>query len=78
LEKAALSIRGADKYKMLINDEANEDLCIAMCLAFDADSSGDFDSPAVLHDHGNIGPEERAFDSNWQPITKSETQGETV
>lgn len=64
-DKNAISFGTGDKFVITTNKESDHALIIAFCLVID--ERRDSDSAAVTIDIGNIGPEERKFDSSWRP-----------
>jgi len=64
--KNRLKIGNGDRYEISMNSDAN--LVIIICLVLIVDVAENENDPAtVTYDFGNIGPEDRPFDSSWEP-----------
>jgi uncharacterized protein YxjI len=64
--KNKIAMGKGNHYDIQMDDDAN--LVIVLCLVLTIDCSENSDnSPGVNVDLGNIGPEEKPFDSSWEP-----------
>jgi hypothetical protein len=50
-----------------MNDDANPVVIVSMALVMDCGELQDGSGGAVTIDLGSLGPEERPFDSSWEP-----------
>jgi hypothetical protein len=64
--KNKITVGGGNQYEIRLNDDANHLLIICMTLVMDSSGFND-DSATLTYDFGNVGPEERLFDSSWEP-----------
>lgn len=64
--KNAVSLFKGDNYKIIADDNCNLELLIAFCLINDNKDSSGSDS-TITFDLGNIGPQARKFNKEWQP-----------
>ena len=54
-------------YEVHMNRDADVVVIACMILALNTNAHRDEDNGAFTYDFGKIGPEDRAFDENWQP-----------
>ena len=62
----SLVIGKGNQYDIRINDDANELVVICMVLTVNTTSNDD-NKETVSYDFGNIGMEDRPFDTSWEP-----------
>lgn len=56
-----------DNYKIIADNNCDQELLISFCLVIDNAFSNDKNRGAVTINIGNIGPQARKFDPSWQP-----------
>ena len=64
--KNRIKVGEGDCYEIRMNGDANLIIIICMTLAIDCSENED-NTATVTVDLGNFGPEERPFDTSWQP-----------
>lgn len=64
--KNSVTVGAADHYDLRLNDDANLIVILCMVLAIDVAEHED-GSSTLTYDAGNVGAEERPFDSDWVP-----------
>jgi len=62
----SIKIGAGDQYDVRLNDDVDKFLVICMVLVMDDTENADTNS-MMTYEVGQIGPEEKAFDSRWQP-----------
>jgi len=66
-DKQAVSWFAGDNYMIMADKNSDAELLISFCLVIDNFRSDDHDGKALTVDIGGIGPQAKAFDSNWEP-----------
>lgn len=69
-DKAAVSWFAGDNYQIIANDDANEQVLIACCLAYDNYTFRSGDKGLINIDVGNVFLQKRCFDQEWKPNNK--------
>lgn len=66
LTKNRLVVGKGNRYDVRVDRGANLPLIVCMILTLNT-AENDDDTETVTFDVGNIGPQERPFDQNWEP-----------
>jgi uncharacterized protein YxjI len=64
-DKEAVAWFNGDNYKIIADKDCDHELIISFCLIIDNTQSNDGNTLTI--DIGNIGPQAKKFDTNWQP-----------
>ncbi len=70
-EQAAVSWFNGDNYKILADDDCEQDIIIALCLITDDSTSRNVNSNTLTLHVGHIGPEAKEFNPLWEPSVSS-------
>jgi uncharacterized protein YxjI len=66
-DQKAVTFFAGDNYKIIADKDCDVDLIISFCLIVDNFSNNNRNGNIVTFDVGNIGVQEKKFDTSWQP-----------